>query len=191
MPAVRVGQQAPLNGARVAFATYVVAMHNRIHPTFTDDFLSSLPSLPKGDPLAGLTTRLEIVLDKETGRITRMGVIKTSGSTSFDVGALPLSIARRRLARRRTPSRRGMPRCTSTGSSTATPWTRAPRATRPRICWRTRPDGGAHHERWRGLRQSRRDCSPRKLPFGSCTRRRVSAMLDVCQSLHLAAPWLQ
>ena len=87
---VRAGNQTALNTARVPFATYLVRVHNRIHPVFADTFLVSLDSLPFDHPANDykLFAVLEIVLEPNQGRIVKMGVIKTSGVTSFDVGAL-------------------------------------------------------------------------------------------------------
>ncbi len=87
---VKPGNQTALNTARVPFANYLNRIHNRIHPIFAEGFLDSLDSLPDSHPLnrQEITTNLEIVLDKEEGRIQRMGVTKTSGVTAFDVAAL-------------------------------------------------------------------------------------------------------
>lgn len=88
-PSVQVGNTTALNAARVPFATYLVAMHNRIHPLFADQFLGTLGNLPPGHPLHGnLSTHLEIVLAKDTGQLRRIGVTKASGVTAFDIGAL-------------------------------------------------------------------------------------------------------
>ncbi len=86
---VKPGNQTALNAARSPFATYLHTIHNRIHPIFADSFLGSLESLPKTHPLNDpkLITRLEIVLSKE-GQVVKMGVVKTSGMTAFDVAAL-------------------------------------------------------------------------------------------------------
>lgn len=88
--AVKPGNQTALNTARVPFATYLNTIHNRIHPIFADDFLLSLDRLPAGHPLnePKLMTRLEIVLDRDDGRVVRMGVLRTSGVTAFDIAAL-------------------------------------------------------------------------------------------------------
>lgn len=88
-PSVKVGNQTALNAARVPFATYLNAIHNRLHPIFADEFLSSLERLPGGHQLnEGLVTHIEIVLERAGGRIVRMGVTKSSGATAFDVVAL-------------------------------------------------------------------------------------------------------
>lgn len=71
------------------FARYLSAAHERIHPAFADarnEIASHLPA-----PTAGrgeLVTTLEIVLDHETGKLVRLGVIRSSGLTAFDVAAL-------------------------------------------------------------------------------------------------------
>jgi hypothetical protein len=87
---VRPGNQTALNTARVPFATYLVAIHNKIHPIFADGFLDSLDALPSNNPMNDMkiSTSLEIVLEREGGRLVRMGVTKTSGLTAFDIAAL-------------------------------------------------------------------------------------------------------
>ncbi|HEX9295092.1 MAG TPA: TonB C-terminal domain-containing protein [Polyangiaceae bacterium] len=87
---VKPGNQTALNTARSPFGTYLVTIHNRIHPIFADDFLGSLDGLPANHPMndGSLITRLEIVLDRDDGRLLRMGVVRTSGITAFDVAAL-------------------------------------------------------------------------------------------------------
>jgi TonB family protein len=86
---VKPGNQTALNTAAVPFATYLNAMHNRIHPIFADSFLASLDNLPPTHALNDqhLVTKLEIVLTTD-GHIVKMGVLKTSGVTAFDIAAL-------------------------------------------------------------------------------------------------------
>ncbi len=86
---VKPGNQTALNTAQVPFASYLNGMHNRIHPIFADSFLESLDGLPPNHPMNDqhLVTRLEIVLTKE-GRLRKMGIVKTSGLTAFDIAAL-------------------------------------------------------------------------------------------------------
>ena len=86
---VKPGNQTALNTARSPFATYLTMMHVRIHPIFADSFLGSLDQLPADHPLNDqkLMTLLEIVLGRD-GRLVRMGVVKTSGLTTFDIAAL-------------------------------------------------------------------------------------------------------
>jgi hypothetical protein len=88
-PSVQLGNTTALNTARVPFAMYINAMHNRIHPLFAEQYLGALSTLPKGHPLNGdLSVHLEIVLAKDAGKLVRMGVTKASGVTAFDLGAL-------------------------------------------------------------------------------------------------------
>jgi hypothetical protein len=86
---VREGNQTALNTAAVPFASYLNGMHNRIHPIFAESFLESLDSLPIRHPMNDrhLVTKLEIVLTKE-GHLKKMGIVKTSGITAFDIAAL-------------------------------------------------------------------------------------------------------
>ena len=90
VPRVRGDNQTVLNTARMAFASYLNAIHKRIHPIFADSFLSSLDRLqathPMNDPR--LSTELEIVLNQESGDLVRMGVTRSSGVTAFDIAAL-------------------------------------------------------------------------------------------------------
>ena len=90
VPSVRPGNQTALNTARSAFAGYLNAIHNRIHPIFADSFLGSLDSLPASHPMNNeqLSTEIEIILDQESGNLVRMGVTKFSGITAFDIAAL-------------------------------------------------------------------------------------------------------
>jgi len=87
---VRPGNQTALNTAQAPFSSYLNQIHNRLHPVFADAFLSSLDALPATHPMnaSDVMTRLEIVVDPESGRVVKMGVIKTSGITAFDVAAL-------------------------------------------------------------------------------------------------------
>jgi len=67
----------------------VNSIHNRVHPFFSDAFLTALGSLPCDHPLnqPHLLTRVEIVIAKD-GHIRRMGVARGSGVALFDVAAL-------------------------------------------------------------------------------------------------------
>ncbi len=87
---VKPGNQTALNAAAVPFATYLNTIHNRIHPLFADSFLGSLDNLPKAHPLNAprLITKLEIVVNPKEGRIVKLGIVKTSGITAFDIAAL-------------------------------------------------------------------------------------------------------
>lgn len=89
VPSVTPTNQSAIGSAALPFATYLVAMHRRIHPIFADAFLASVERLPASNVLNDprLVTRLEIVLSSD-GRIVKMGVVKPSGSTAFDVATL-------------------------------------------------------------------------------------------------------
>jgi hypothetical protein len=93
VPSVRLGTQTDLDGLHSTVgpcAEYLGRIHDRIHPVFADTFLASLDKLPNDDPMASLELRtfLELVLSQTDGHIVRMGVIRISGVTAFDIGAL-------------------------------------------------------------------------------------------------------
>jgi hypothetical protein len=90
VPSVKPGNQTALNTAAVPFASYLTQIHNRIHPIFADQFLGSLDRLPSSHPLNDqtLVTALEIVVEREEGRLVRRGVTRTSGVTAFDISAI-------------------------------------------------------------------------------------------------------
>jgi hypothetical protein len=90
VPSVKPGNQTALNTAAVPFALYLNQIHSRIHPIFADTFLDSLDRLPASHPMndQNLVTALEIVVDKEEGRLVRRGVTHTSGVTAFDINAI-------------------------------------------------------------------------------------------------------
>jgi hypothetical protein len=85
-PGVRPGATTALNAAASPFATYIAAVHRRIHQEFAEGFLRSLPigGSPYQDPT--LMTKLEIVLNQD-GSVHRIGVVRSSGLLPFDFGA--------------------------------------------------------------------------------------------------------
>ncbi len=86
VPGVKPGASTALNAAASPFATYIAAVHRRIHQEFADRFLRSLPI--GGSPYQDdtLMTKLEIVLNRD-GSIHRVGIVRTSGLLPFDFGA--------------------------------------------------------------------------------------------------------
>ncbi len=89
-PSVKLGNQTSLNAARKVYAGFLNHVHNRIHPVFAEEFLDSLDRVARKDTLndTQLIAHVEIVLRKEDGAITRMGITRNSGSTVFDAAAL-------------------------------------------------------------------------------------------------------
>ena len=72
------------------YAGFLNHVHNRLHPIFAEEFLDSLDRVARGDTLndTALIAHVEIVLRKEDGAITRLGITRNSGSTVFDAAAL-------------------------------------------------------------------------------------------------------
>ena len=85
VPGVKPGATTALNAAASPFATYIAAVHRRIHQEYADRFLRSLPmGSPYQDPT--LVTKLEIVLNRD-GSVYRVGIVHSSGLLPFDFGA--------------------------------------------------------------------------------------------------------
>ncbi|HYJ09385.1 MAG TPA: hypothetical protein VEX18_10260 [Polyangiaceae bacterium] len=90
VPSVKPGNTTALNTAAAPFASYLNHIHSRIHPIFADGFLDSLDRLPASHPMNDptLITAIEIVVEREEGRLVRRGVVSTSGVTAFDISAI-------------------------------------------------------------------------------------------------------
>jgi hypothetical protein len=90
VPSVKPGNTTALNTAAAPFASYLNQIHSRIHPLFADGFLDSLDRLPASHPMNDptLITAIEIVVEREEGRLVRRGVVSTSGVTAFDISAI-------------------------------------------------------------------------------------------------------
>ena len=75
--------------AKIAWARYVVAIHAKLHPVFTDEYLASLCALDRGDALNDpkLTAEVELAI-RADGAIANIGLISPSGQESFDAAVL-------------------------------------------------------------------------------------------------------
>ena len=94
VPSVRKENLKAIGSAATAFATYLNAMHRKIHPIFSDRFLALLDDSSAGKLILNdasenpkLSTTLEIALDA-SGSIAKLGVVKSSGIREFDEGVL-------------------------------------------------------------------------------------------------------
>ncbi len=76
------GQPLALNETRVPWAQLIHRIHMRVHPVFADSFVPSLKSGRESK------TRVELVIDPETGGLVSIGVVDASGDARFDAGAL-------------------------------------------------------------------------------------------------------
>lgn len=87
---IKPGEQEPLGPRKTIFHNYIEAIHEAsIHPKFADSFLASLPALSASDPLNNpeLTMVAEFEIF-ESGHISEIRVVRTSGNTIFDAGAV-------------------------------------------------------------------------------------------------------
>lgn len=83
-------KQRPLGDAAVPFASYLNAMHNRIHPEFADKELVAMDALPHRDPRSDikLATRVELVVSADDGHLVKVSIVEASGVSAFDVAVL-------------------------------------------------------------------------------------------------------
>lgn len=85
------GRQEVLGSARQKlFHNYIEAIHEAsIHPLFADSFLESLPSLSANDPLNDWSLHMVAEFEIfESGQISEVRVVKSSGNMVFDAGAV-------------------------------------------------------------------------------------------------------
>lgn len=87
--AIKPDNLAPIGAAAGAMAMYLNAMHDRIHPIFTDEILVSLSQQRRDEPMNDmrLVVELEIVINPD-GSIAKLGIIKSSGIQEFDYKAI-------------------------------------------------------------------------------------------------------
>jgi hypothetical protein len=72
------------------YRVYVSAIHNCIHPLFSDSFLASLAGLAPDHALsnAKLTARVLLVIDGRSGALERASLVLGSGEPVFDAAAI-------------------------------------------------------------------------------------------------------
>lgn len=109
-PTPRPGRSVALNAARVPYARYLLAMHERLHGIFSDGYLATIDGLPVGHPLnqlntplslgeaaggpwnsppaPGLRSVIDVVLRAGDGAVVELGVVAPSGVDAFDAAAL-------------------------------------------------------------------------------------------------------
>ncbi len=85
---VRPGNQTALNTRADPFASYIHAMHNRIHPRFALGYLQRVPAGVDETYRTneGMHTKFELAIDAQ-GRVDHVSIVATSGNTLFDLGA--------------------------------------------------------------------------------------------------------
>jgi hypothetical protein len=92
------GEPSRLSQSQAAspFANYLNAAHQRLHVRFADGVLSSSSRDPEADHSSEqlyLNLLVEMVVDGDTGCLLRLGVVRSSGVTEFDVRTLESVVA--------------------------------------------------------------------------------------------------
>ncbi len=87
---IKPGEQEVLGSRKEIFHNYIHAIHEAsVHPKFADTFLASLPSLSVSDPLNNMDLHMVAEFEIfESGHISDIRVVKTSGNIIFDAGAV-------------------------------------------------------------------------------------------------------
>lgn len=87
---IKPGTQEPLGPRQVVFHNYIRQVHETsIHPLFADSFLSSLTSFSPSDPLNNMSLNMVAEFEIfESGQISEIRVVRSSGITVFDAGAV-------------------------------------------------------------------------------------------------------
>jgi TonB family protein len=88
VPQVQRDNVVSLKGVAVPFAIYINEIHSRLHSSFGEELQAAREAYPELRTAADLIVHVEIVLDQENGRLARLGVFKSSGSSVFDAVAL-------------------------------------------------------------------------------------------------------
>jgi hypothetical protein len=89
IPEVQPGNQTTLNTRAAPFAAFIARMHRSIHELWGFGQLEEWEEKSAGSPFnnRNLVTELEIVLNGD-GTVERVGVVRTSGLTAYDVAAV-------------------------------------------------------------------------------------------------------
>ncbi len=89
IPEVKPGNQTALNTRAAPFAAYIARMHRSIHELWGFGQLEEWEEKSGSSPFnnQNLMTELEIVLNGD-GTVDRIGVVRTSGLTAYDVAAV-------------------------------------------------------------------------------------------------------
>lgn len=100
IPEIKPGNHTAVNAHRSVYAGYIGAMHRRIHRRWAHEFLTMIDTrYPMSHPLQDptLSTKLEFVIDAESGEFDAVNIVESSGELLFDAEAVDTawSIGRR------------------------------------------------------------------------------------------------
>ena len=93
---VKPGNHTALNAHANIFATYINAIHRKIHPRWGTGYLVDLdmhtsPGDPLNDP--DLNTLLEFVIKASDGEVEQVNIVRSSGELRFDAEAVTIAHA--------------------------------------------------------------------------------------------------
>jgi hypothetical protein len=97
---VKPGNHTSVNAQKAVYAGYIGAIHRRIHARWANQYLPMLDTRQTFDPQLSdptLMTKLEFVIDADSGEFEAVNVVKSSGVLAYDAEAIDTawSIGRR------------------------------------------------------------------------------------------------
>lgn len=96
VPHVRYGNQVAINTRRSVYAAYIARIHREIHALWGNGYLRHLDlHYGGGHPLSNpkLLTKVEMVMDAQTGEIKEAIIVDTSGNANYDAEAVRVSLS--------------------------------------------------------------------------------------------------
>lgn len=93
---VKPGNHTGVNAKAAVYASYISRIHRKIHQRWGATYLPHLDSnMPRGHPLNNprLNSKLEFVIDAESGSVDAVNIVDSSGEMMFDAEAVAISHA--------------------------------------------------------------------------------------------------
>lgn len=96
IPEIKIGNHTAVNAHANPAATYLARIHAQIHRQWADGYLMYLDTRePMSSPLQDpdLHTKLEYVIDANSGEVEKVNIVETSGNSAYDAAAITISFA--------------------------------------------------------------------------------------------------
>lgn len=93
---VKPGNHTSVNAKKSVYADYIGRIHRKIHRRWGDEYLPHLDrNMPRGHELSDptLKTKLEFVVEADSGEVDAVNIVESSGQTMFDAEAIDVGHA--------------------------------------------------------------------------------------------------
>ncbi len=91
IPEIQPGNHTAVNADRAVYAGYISSLHRRIHQRWANEFLMTVATrFPANSPMhdPNLSTKLEFIIDAQTGEFEEVTIVEASGVMMFDSEAV-------------------------------------------------------------------------------------------------------